>query len=188
MVDASAAKATSTARAMRDRRAHQGIGRTNLTTAARDATSMANTGLIARPTVTLVLSLRVCHTGDVHGDKFTNRNQHAEGGQAHSSAPKASEAENRLIAPRATRASLFWTQRADLWNMDASMHQLEEYTPVGGWFKTAGGNLASSAAASEPSGGSWRVISLTTHARERRRAYAYAPKGAAPHPPHRAHA
>jgi hypothetical protein len=44
---------------------------------------------------------------------------------------------------------LFWTHRADLWNMDASMHQLEEYTPVGGWFKTAGGNLASSAAASD---------------------------------------
>src|SRR4051812_7173803 len=45
--------------------------------------------------------------------------------------------------------------------MDASMRQLDECTPVVGWFKTAGGSVAASAAASEPSGGSWRVISFT---------------------------
>lgn len=57
--------------------------------------------------VTVLLISRVGHAGDVHGNKFANSSQHAEGGQAHSRAPKASEAENRLIAPPTTRASLF---------------------------------------------------------------------------------
>ena len=64
---------------------------------------MANSGL--PPIVTL--ALRVCHTGHVYGDKFANGDQDTQGGQAHSSAPKASEAENKLIAPPTRRASLF---------------------------------------------------------------------------------
>jgi len=89
--------------------------------------------------VTLVLLEPMDQGGHIDQPERAQRDRDFKGRAGHSRAPNASEAENRLIAPPATRASLYWTHRADLWNMDASMHQLEEYTPVGGWFKTAGG-------------------------------------------------
>ena len=85
---------------------------------------------IAAPLVTLVLFLRMRQTSNVNGGEPTKGRKDPYGGQGHSRAPKASEAENRLIAPPTTRASLFWTHTNVLWNMDASMHQPAQSTPV----------------------------------------------------------
>ena len=65
----------------------------------------------SRPTgawiLMILLLVAMVHGGDIHHHKSPKNNPDLDGVQGHSRDPKASDAENRLMAPPRTSASLF---------------------------------------------------------------------------------
>jgi len=103
----SVAEITSKARLTRTIRARPVANISGVTITALDIASMADSGLIMPPTAALVLFLEVFCTGYVDRCEPSRGRKDADGGQGHSRDPKASEAENKLVAPPTTRVSLF---------------------------------------------------------------------------------